>query len=95
MPKLFIIFAIIFIAAGLFLGAVTGCAFDKFNDGYQFGDVSLTAGESILKLPQAIETYCTATKDSLIKQAALTIIHAQYPLIPASGICGLLYSRGG
>jgi hypothetical protein len=95
MHKHVISFCAVVIAASLALGLMTGCSSDRFNDGYQVGEITLSAGQSLLNLSQAIETYCTMTKDSLVKQAALSIIRSQYPTVPEDGICSLLHSRGG
>lgn len=76
-----------FFAILLSVVMLTGC-FEEFADGYQFGDVSALTARELKDLKQASDTYCDKNADSLLRKTALTLIKAQFPLVPANGICG-------
>jgi hypothetical protein len=66
---------------------LAGCSNEHFADGYQTGDITLTATDTLTRISAAIDQYCTDTADSVAKHAALMLIKAYYPLVPAEGIC--------
>ncbi|MGR8932206.1 MAG: hypothetical protein ACU836_16370 [Gammaproteobacteria bacterium] len=77
-------FFILFGLAAIFL---TACNSDYFADGYQVGDVTLTAVEGLSELQQAIKDYCDQNADDVLRKIALKTIRLRYPEIPENGIC--------
>lgn len=66
---------------------LAGCSNEYLADGYQPGDLTLTAADTAHRISAAIDQYCNQTADSAARQAALLLIRSAYPLVPANGIC--------
>jgi len=69
------------------LWVLAGCSNEYLADGYQLGDLTLTAADSAHRISAAVDQYCSETADSAARQAALLLIRSAYPLVPANGIC--------
>lgn len=66
---------------------LAGCSSEYFADGYQPGDMTLTAVDTLTRISTAIDQYCDEHADDAARKAALLLISTYYPLVPQDGIC--------
>ncbi len=89
MKKIFI-FAIV-----VFALILSGCAEKpkRFQDGYQFGDITMTVVDALPKIQKKVkiakEVYCAPGATAIVRQLALDVIRTYLPAYPSGGICSM------
>lgn len=72
---------------------LTGCQSNpRFDDGYDFGDVTLTGADKVVEVVRLRHLYCSE-QDPLIRAVLLASIRSIVPDYPERGICTSLLER--
>ncbi len=66
---------------------------ERFKDGYQIGDVTMTVVDKLPRIQQKLqlakEAYCSPGATEIVRTLALDVVRTYFPMYPAGGICSM------